>query len=305
MDEFNLTSPHQHKRGIFHFERQKPHPDVINPQPRVIIFGYGWVGNFIHKFFTEADIFSSEFGLYIQEQDKTFSEEQISGFVKENGWDLGIICVPIPQLESGKCDISIVEEVISRWHEHVNVFMIKSTVEIGTTNYIKEKYNVRVVFSPEYIGESLNHPLAKPDPSMFLILGGSQDDTALVARYWKRVLHPDAIIRQVPAKTAELCKYMENAFFATKVTFFNEFYDLAEACNINYEELREIFLLDPRINRSHTFVYEENRGFSGKCLPKDLKALIFSAREKGCPVHLIEFIIERNSYFRSLSKKSV
>ena len=82
------------------------------------------------------------------------------------------------------------------------------------------------------------------------------------------------------AKTAELCKYMENAFLATKVAFVNQFYDLAEAWGVDYTELRELWLEDERIGRSHTLVTEE-RGYRGRCLPKDMAAIIQAARQVG------------------------
>ena len=104
------------------------------------------------------------------------------------------------------------------------------------------------------------------------------------------------------AKTAELAKYMENCFLAMKVTFCNEFYDIAKAYDINYNELREVWLEDPRIGRSHTFVYEDNRGFSGKCLPKDVNGLIEMANEKNVNVDLMKSVRDKNEDWRRYDK---
>ena len=68
--------------------------------------------------------------------------------------------------------------------------------------------------------------------------------------------------------------YMENCYLATKVVFCNEFYDFAKKVGVDYNKLRETWLLDPRIGRSHTFVYDDNRGFGGSCLPKDTSAFV-------------------------------
>jgi UDP-glucose 6-dehydrogenase len=73
---------------------------------------------------------------------------------------------------------------------------------------------------------------------------------------------------------------MENAFLATKVAFVNQFYDLARAYGVNYNELREVWLADERVGRSHTMVTEE-RGYRGRCLPKDMAAIIHAARMVG------------------------
>ena len=75
------------------------------------------------------------------------------------------------------------------------------------------------------------------------------------------------------AKTAELVKYMENSFLATKLSFCHQFFNIAEQEWISYEELRELFILDPRINESHTFVYRDMPYWSSHCLNKDVRAI--------------------------------
>lgn len=262
-----------------------PHQEVINSQPRTLIIGHGWVGRHMAQYFTEADIVD------------------VNGFVRKrygSGYELGIVAVPTPMGEDGRCDTSIVEEVVRKWRDEVGIFLIKSTVGVGTTDRLCREYGVRAVFSPEYIGETLGHPLREPRRDIFVILGGEKQARETVARHFKTVLHADARFYLVDAKTAELCKYMENCWLATKVTFCNEFYDLARAFGVNYEELREVWLADPRITRSHTFVYENNRGFGGKCLPKDLSALCYAARRHGVRAELIEFILELNKKFRKM-----
>jgi UDPglucose 6-dehydrogenase len=88
---------------------------------------------------------------------------------------------------------------------------------------------------------------------------------------------------------------MENCFLATKVTFCNEFYDIAESFGVDYNELREIWLLDGRIGRSHSTVFEDKRGFTGKCLPKDLNALIKASEKNGYKPNLLKSINETNN----------
>jgi UDP-glucose 6-dehydrogenase len=95
---------------------------------------------------------------------------------------------------------------------------------------------------------------------------------------------------------------MENSFLALKVTFCNEIYDIAQAVGVDYNELRELWLLDPRIGRSHTFVMPDARGFGGKCLPKDMAALVHLAAEQGCTPTLLRATIEANSANRRESR---
>jgi UDP-glucose 6-dehydrogenase len=119
-----------------------------------------------------------------------------------------------------------------------------------------------------------------------------------VADLYKQAFSAELLIHQSDARTAELTKYMENCFLALKVTFCNEFYDLAQQFGVDYNELRELWLLDPRIGRSHTFVLPDDRGFAGKCLPKDVSALVQSACAAGYAPQLMMAMIEANARFR-------
>ena len=92
---------------------------------------------------------------------------------------------------------------------------------------------------------------------------------------------------------------MENSFYSVKVTFCNQFYDLAESMGIDYNQLRETWLLDPRISKSHTFVYPDNRGYGGSCLPKDTAAIIYQADQKGVDMSLLKATEEANRRYHN------
>ena len=99
--------------------------------------------------------------------------------------------------------------------------------------------------------------------------------------------------------TVEMAKYMENAFLATKVTFCNEMYDLAIQLGVNYNALREIWTADWRIGRSHTFVYEDNRGYGGNCLPKDISALIAIGEMANVDMSLMKSVVKKNNTIKN------
>src|SRR4029077_1080164 len=90
-----------------------------------------------------------------------------------------------------------------------------------------------------------------------------------------------------------------NAFLATKVTFCNEFFDIAQRFGIDYNELRELWLLDPRIGKSHTFVFADKRGYAGKCLPKDMDAVIAAAEDAGYDAQFLKAVASSNDRMRS------
>ena len=74
-------------------------------------------------------------------------------------------------------------------------------------------------------------------------------------------------------------------------------YDICERLGLNYNQVREIWSADPRIGTSHTFVYKDNRGYGGSCLPKDISALHTLEKENGLDDTLINAVIEKNKKY--------
>jgi len=272
--------------------KKKPHKDVVNKVPSILLIGYGWVGQFIGQYFPQAD--------YVEETNIVRRVKDNRKVTAKKHYRFAFISVPTPMLPSGRCDTSIVKAVVKKWAKRVDYFCLKSTVEIGTTDYLAKKYGVKICMSPEYLGETVGHLLTEPRRDTFIILGGKPTVTKVFAELWTLATNSYTKIYQVSAKTAELCKLMENSFLATKVIFVNEFFDLAEAEGIDYNVLREVWLADPRISRSHTYVFRHNRGLSGKCLPKDLNnlAYYFRVKNKKARARLIEFILKYNADLR-------
>jgi UDPglucose 6-dehydrogenase len=191
--------------------------------------------------------------------------------------DLVFVAVPTPEAADGSCDLRAVEEVVS-WI--TPPMCLKSTVQPGTVDRLVAATGKRICFSPEYIGETRWHSWRDIADHGFVIVGGEKSLCEMVIRVYQRALGPTARYYVTDAKTAELCKYMENAFLATKVAFVNQFFDLDQAYSIDFNELRELWLADERIGRSHTMVTEE-RGYRGRCLPKDMAAIIRAAKSLG------------------------
>ncbi len=225
-----------------------------------------------------------------------------------NACDVAFVCVPTPMAEDGSCDTSIVEEVVS-WIE-TPLIILRSTVAPGTTDRLRETYKRRIVFQPEYLGETPAHVFGSMAEREFVVLGGTPEDTSAAADFYKHYYNAYVRFYICDAITAEVAKYMENSFYAVKVTFVNEFYDIARAHGVDYNVLREIWLADTRISRDHTFVYPHARGFSGKCLPKDVNAIVKSCRDRGYEPQFLAATLKINDEFlkrsvKPLSRESV
>jgi UDPglucose 6-dehydrogenase len=259
---------------------------------KIGIVGYGVVGRAI------AACFSSNRQNEIAVYDKFVSPFGTGDHKRQvNTCDLAFVCVPTPAGADGMSgDTSAVEEAVD-W---ITVpVCIKSTVIPGTVDRLTTKTRTPIAFSPEYIGESPGHPWKVSGAYGFVIVGGEPHTCDLIIEAYKSCLGTEARYYRTDARTAELCKYMENCFLATKVAFVNQFFDIARAFRVDFNELRELWLADPRIGESHTRVTEE-RGFAGPCIPKDVNALIAAARPLvGVP--LLEAVVAYNKIARGTS----
>lgn len=269
----------------------------MTPRPtrKIGIVGFGYVGRAMYA------LFQKHYEVLVY--DPMLNPPEVDGgprFVGRdeiNGCDLAVVCVPTPSLEDGACDTSIVEMAV-RWLQ-APLILLKSTVPPGTTDRLAEDYQKRIVFSPEYCGESSYwtpyafHTEVKETP--FFTFGGSPGDTSAVVDFFLPVTGPVKTYRQTTAAAAEMAKYMENCFYAAKITFCYEMAMLCQRADVDFNEVRELWLLDPRINPMHTAVFKGNKKpFSGKCLPKDLAALIAYAKACNYQPRFLEEVSESN-----------
>jgi UDP-glucose 6-dehydrogenase len=102
--------------------------------------------------------------------------------------------------------------------------------------------------------------------------------------------------RVMRAREAEMVKYFGNTWFSTKVVFANQIYDLCEALGIDYDIVKEGASADKRIGRTHLDVFHKGyRGYGGKCLPKDTRALIQLGDQLGVELALLKRVEELNN----------
>ena len=179
----------------------------------------------------------------------------------------------------------------------VTLLILRSTVRVGFTSEMAKKYNKEIVFQPEYYGETVAHPFANLSDRSWLTFGGTKRGINLAINTYKTVINSNVRIYQCTSEEAEMAKYMTNSFLATKVIFCNEMYDLCRKLGVDYNNVREAWIADPRIGSSHTFVYEDNRGFGGSCFPKDTKALLKQGENIGSDMTLLKAAIEKNDEY--------
>lgn len=207
---------------------------------------------------------------YVTVKDDELSSTYTDQYDYANGCKLVVISLPTQPREDGSCDTSLVENALESID--AELFLIKSTVSPGTTEKLRTMYpHKRIVFSPEFCGESKYwSPYAfdtdvKETP--WFIFGGHPKDTERMVEIFIKIVGPTKTYHQTDATTAEVVKYIENTFYALKVTFCYEVNEICKHIGVDYYKVRDAWLLDPRINPMHTAVFAESGNpYGGKCV---------------------------------------
>ena len=247
---------------------------------KIGIIGRGFVGSAVEFGFSPNTGCDAEIRVYDKEPSKSLHslEETV------NKSDIIFLSVPTPSNKDGSMNLDIVRQVLQdisdvNQNPH-NIILLRSTVTPGTTRKLQEQFdNIRIVFNPEFLTERS----AKFDfinQSRFILGCGDSDlemyQTEEVADLFKDRFGESISIIQTNFETAELIKYMNNCFFATKISFLNEMYQLAEKSGVDWEMALDGFVRDGRVGHSHMNIPgpDGKFGFGGSCFPKDVQAII-------------------------------
>ncbi len=213
--------------------------------------------------------------------------------------DAIFLAVGTPASEDGQADLKYIFGACDSIAPHLkngSVVVVKSTVPVGTGYKVREHLKAKsdksffVVNNPEFLKEgSAVEDFMKPER----IIIGSQEDAA--AEIIEELYEP--FNRQVKRTirmsniSAEMTKYAANCFLATKISFMNEVARLCDITGADVEEVRTGISTDSRIGTQ--FLYP-GPGYGGSCFPKDVKALVYTAKENGIRFKIIEAVEEVN-----------
>ena len=255
---------------------------------KILICGYGNIGKHTYNEFS-----SLSKDIYIYDK---YKDPSINGFYKNTDlqiineselistyFNYAFVCVPTEMNIDGSANVSEIFDIVPKIN--AKVIIIKSAVPVGTWQQLGQN---NVIISPEFYGTT-QHSLDSPG---FIILGGEDEAQKAAAAIYNKVKTGDFKYYYPDAKTAELTKYMENCWIATKVTFCNEFATIAEKFGIDYNKLRVCWVADERVNPSHTYVYPDKPYYDSHCLNKDIPALIYQCKENNIDTPLMDAVLD-------------
>ena len=247
------------------------------------IIGFGFVGSSVAYGFSPQTGFDQA-KLRIFDKNPAKSTHSLNEVLQES--DFIFLSVPTPSNVDGSINLSILEGALEQINAQGTkegcVVLVRSTVIPGTTRSFQEKYsNITLVFNPEFLTERS----AKFDfiNQARFILGGEPEDTKKVAGLFSTRFGSSTPTIQTNFETAEFIKYMNNCYFATKVSFMNEMKLIADQSGVDWATAVDGFVRDGRVGHSHLAVPgpDGKWGFGGSCFPKDIQALMSHARSIG------------------------
>ena len=255
------------------------------------VIGNGFVGGAVVQGFSTFN------DVYVYDKDSKRSVNTLEEVLNSN---YIFVCLPTPMsAEGGECNLSIIEDFFSGIEYNKDqIFIIKSTVPVGTTKRLQNKYGLpNIVHCPEF----LTARTARIDfiCASRSIIGGHSSYTSKVESLLKERF-PGGSVITTTSDESELIKYASNCFFATKIMFFNEINLLCDKLGLKWDTVIQGIISDGRIGQSHFQVpgHDGDMGFGGACFPKDINALIKTMEESGVDPMVLKSVWEQNKNIR-------
>ena len=212
--------------------------------------------------------------------------------------EIVFIAVGTPSKPDGETDLSAVEAVarsIGRAMERYTVIVNKSTVPVGTGEFVRDvisrhqskAVSFDVVSNPEFLREgSAIEDTLRPDR---IVIGARTQQVAMTLLELYAPLERPMIITDVPS--AEMIKYASNAFLASKISFINAIANICELAGADVTQVTKGMGLDARIGPAFL---QPGLGYGGSCFPKDAESLIHTAASLGCDFKFLRAMVEVN-----------
>lgn len=255
----------------------------------IAIIGTGMVGSALGRYFKTQNV---QAGLY--DPPKGFADPSVLASA-----DVIFVAVPTPYylpdrqtgLDGSGFDDSFLRAAIDAIPVAGKTVVLKSTILPGTTERLQGMYpRHRILFNPEFLTETtVDFDMQNPRRQIVGFTPQSRRDAELAMGLLPRA----PFEKIVPAKAAELVKYFGNAFYALKVAYANQMYDLCDRMGVDYDLIKDCAKAESMIvgdqRNTHLEIFHKGyRGYGGKCIPKDTRSIIQLADAHGMDLSLLK-----------------
>ena len=267
---------------------------------KIGIIGRGFVGSAVEFGFSPNTGCDAEVRVY--DKDPSKSLHSLEETVNES--NIIFLSVPTPSNKDGSMNLDIVRQALQDISDvntvSDNIVLLRSTVIPGTTRKLDSEFkNVNLIFNPEFLTERSAKFDFINQPRFILGRGDKVMDkcrSEQVAFLFKDRFGESIPVVETNYETAELIKYMNNCYFATKVSFLNEMYQISEKSGVDWETAIDGFVRDGRVGHSHMNVPgpDGKFGFGGSCFPKDIRAIINYGESLGLKMNTLKGVWNTN-----------
>lgn len=255
----------------------------------IAVIGHGFVGKAVEYGFDTENT-----NLYIVDPNGGLNIEDLV----DKRIDASFVCVPTPMGKDRAINASIAIDVITYLEKNVSgLIILKSTV---TPDIVDSFSKIeRFIYNPEFLTErNALHDFEYPIMHVF---GGTKESVDELEQIYKLYsICKESNVFKMSPKEASFVKYGMNSFLATKVLWFNAYYDIVNANDCDFNRIVEAIGNDDRIASSHTLVpgLDGKRGFGGACFPKDISAFSAFCDSKNLSFDILKQVISQNNEYR-------
>jgi len=265
---------------------------------KIGVIGYGFVGKAV------ANSFADRIDVKVRINDPAFPDISKSiDKIKEKSHAI-FVCVPTPQDDHGECDTSILEGVLEQLLGYEGIVICKSTAPPILYRRLEHELGLKLVHAPEFLTASnANYDYINP---VNVVIGCKHKLYEEASQFILPFIQfAPANVEYCSIAEAAMFKYVANTMLAMKVIMNNEYAELCDKMNINWENVSGIASSDKRLGHTHWKVPgpDGQNGFGGACFPKDTAALLNMADDSDIELSMLQTAIRTNNRLRSdLSK---
>jgi len=262
---------------------------------KIAIVGHGFVGAAVDYGFTHPNVEKIIVDPKYDGSNLKHHYNSIEDLKNVYDIDAIFICVPTPMKNNGKVDSSVVADIVKKVlrHQITGMIIIKSTITPDIAKTITK--HPWIIYNPEFLMERTSKSdFVNPPMHVF---GGDPKFGGLVKNLYDNYsMCKPCPVFYMSASEASFVKYGINTYLATKVLWFNQFYDVVTKRGSNFNKVINAMTADSRIGESHTTVpgFDDKRGYGGACFPKDTQALYNYDKS----FSLLGKVIEDNNEYR-------